>query len=87
VRASGHCVIRVIPVPFGPLGHDALAVRAQFTRFSLGGETFGPQLPLIAFDVPTDADFTAIKQLLDEGSSNGWWHFEVGYGTDRWWNA
>lgn len=54
VRASGHCVVRVLPEPAGPLGASASAVHAQFARFGLGGEAFSAQLPLVAFDVPPD---------------------------------
>ncbi|MGI5176339.1 DUF4265 domain-containing protein [Dactylosporangium sp. CA-152071] len=87
VQASGHCVVRVLPVPSGPLGPSAQAVHAAFKRFGLGGEVFSAEFPLVAFDVPVDADFGEIKRVLVEGESNGWWHFEVGCGTDRWWNA
>ncbi|WP_179855574.1 DUF4265 domain-containing protein [Paractinoplanes atraurantiacus] len=87
VEASGHCVIRVLPVPSGPLGASAPAVHAAFEGFGLGSEVFSADLPFVAFDVPADADFSGIKQVLADGKSNGWWHFEVGCGTDRWWNA
>ncbi|MCY1139928.1 DUF4265 domain-containing protein [Actinoplanes sp. Pm04-4] len=84
VRPSGHCVIRVLPIPSGPLGRSAAEVHA---RIGLGGETFGPEFPLVAFDVPADADFAGIKRLLAEGQAGGWWHSEVGCGSDRWWDA
>jgi hypothetical protein len=87
VQASGHCVVRVLPVPSGPLGSNASAVHAALARFGLGGEVFSAELPLVAFDVPADADFEEIKHVLAEGQSQGWWHFEVGCGTDRWWNS
>ncbi|GAA0447926.1 hypothetical protein Aca07nite_73400 [Actinoplanes capillaceus] len=87
VEASGHCVIRVLPVPSGPLGPSASAVHAAFARFGLGGEVFSAELPLVAFDVPADADFGEIQQVLADGKSQGWWHFEVGCGTDRWRNS
>ena len=87
VQASGHCVIRVLPVPSGALGPSASAVHGAFERFGSGGEVFSAELPLVAFDVPADADFAEIKQVLGDGESNGWWHYEVGCGTDRWWNS
>jgi hypothetical protein len=87
VEASGHCVIRVLPVPSGPLGRSASAVHAAFARFRLGGEVFSAELPFVAFDVPADADFGEIQQVLADGESQGWWHFEVGCGTDRWWSS
>ncbi len=87
VKASGHCVLRVIPIPSGPLGRSAAAVHAEFTRFGLGGEAFSPEFPLVAFDVPADADFHEIKQTLEQGESDGWWHYELGTATDHWRNA
>jgi hypothetical protein len=87
VQSSGHCVVRVLPVPSGPLGRNASAVHAAFARFGLGGEVFSAELPFVAFDVPADADFGGIQQVLADGESQGWWHFEVGSGTDRWWSS
>ncbi|MEV4511076.1 DUF4265 domain-containing protein [Dactylosporangium sp. NPDC049525] len=84
VEASGHCTVRVLPVPDGPLGPSAAAVHAQFARFGLGGEGFSADFPFVAFDVPDDADFAGIKQLLHAGTADGWWHFETGCVTDRW---
>ncbi|WP_080128061.1 MULTISPECIES: DUF4265 domain-containing protein [unclassified Actinoplanes] len=87
LEASGHCVIRVLPVPSGPLAPNASAVHAAFARFGVGGEVFSAELPLVAFDVPADADFSEIQQVLTDGKSHGWRHFEVGCGTGRWWNS
>ncbi|WP_143133822.1 DUF4265 domain-containing protein [Actinoplanes philippinensis] len=120
VTASGHCVVRVIAVPGGPLGRaetggpapigraasggsatfgraasggsapaggPAAAVHGAFVRFGLGGEVFSSEFPLVAFDVPADADLGGIKRQLDEGAEQGWWHYEVGCGTDAWWSA
>ncbi len=87
VHASGHCAIRVLPKPDGPFGGSSSAVHAQFAPFGLGGEAFSSSLPLVALDVPADADFSRIKALLAEGESSGWWEFEVGCATDRWWEA
>ncbi|MGG7568772.1 hypothetical protein [Streptomyces sirii] len=33
------------------------------------------------------ADFAGIKALLAQGQTECWWHYEVGCGTDQWWNA
>lgn len=87
IEASGNCVIRVLPIPTGPLGRSAEAVHAEFSRFRLGGEVFSAELPLVAFDVPADANFAEIKAMLERGRNEGWWHFEVGSATERWWNA
>ena len=60
---------------------------AKLSRFGLSGEVFSDELPLVALDVPADADFRAIKQALEAGEANGWWYYEVGCGNDRWWTA
>ncbi|WP_433789471.1 DUF4265 domain-containing protein [Actinoplanes sp. CA-252034] len=125
VTASGHCVIRVIAMPGGPLGQTspgdplggpspsshgspggqtppngqtlpdggtspgdpAAAVHDAFARFGLGGEVFSRDFPMVAFDVPADADLPGVKRLLDEGTEKGWWQYEVGCATDHWWSA
>lgn len=55
--------------------------------FGLGGEVFSDEFPMVAFSVPADADFVGIKALLARGQEEGWWHYEVGCGTDDWWSA
>lgn len=87
IEASGNCAVRVLPIPNGPLGRSAQAVHAKFAEFKLGGEVFSDSLPLVAFNVPADADFAGIKALLSHGQDEGWWHFEVGCATERWWNS
>ena len=87
VRASGRCVIRVVPFPDGHLGSGVRAVHGEFARFGLGGESFSEEFPMVAFDVPDDADFSGIKRVLEAGAKQGWWDYEVGCGTDAWWNA
>ena len=84
VEASGNCTIRVIPVPTGALGPSAPAVHAQLAPFGLGGEVFSAEFPLVAFNVPAAADFGGIKSLLDQGVTEGWWHFETACVTDAW---
>jgi hypothetical protein len=87
VEESGNCTIRVLQIPDGPLGRSARAVHEKFVRFGLGGEVFSDELPLVALTVPSGADFAAIKALLEQGQADGWWHYEVGCGSRRWWEA
>lgn len=87
VEPSGHCVVRVFPEASGPLGSSADMVNAQFAEFGLQGGVLSPELPLVAFDVPVDADFRSIKVLLEEGSVDGWWQYEVACASDAWWAA
>ncbi|WP_443044006.1 DUF4265 domain-containing protein [Streptomyces sp. NBC_00322] len=87
ISSSGNCAIRVVPVPTGPLGRSAQGVHQRLAVFGLGGEVFSDDFPMVAFTVPPGSDFAEIKALMTQGQEEGWWHFEVGFGTDEWWNA
>ncbi|MFD9791411.1 DUF4265 domain-containing protein [Streptomyces sp. NPDC059070] len=87
VSSAGSCTIRVVPVPTGPLGRSPQEVRQRLSAFGVGGEVFREDFPMVAFTVPAGADFAGIKALLAQGQEEGWWHYEVGCGTDEWWNA
>ncbi|MFE7268423.1 DUF4265 domain-containing protein [Streptomyces sp. NPDC057592] len=87
VSASGNCTVRVVPIPSGPLGRSPQAVHARFESFGIGGEVFSADFPMVALTVPADADYSAIKALLHCGETDGWWHYEVGCGSDAWWSA
>ncbi|RPK38914.1 hypothetical protein EES37_23015 [Streptomyces sp. ADI91-18] len=76
-----------MPVPSGPLARSPQAVHQRLGAFHLGGEVMSADFPMAAFNVPADADFAGIKALLNQGQDEGWWHYEVGCGTDEWWNA
>lgn len=84
VAASGHCTIRVLAVPSGPLGPHASAVHDRLAGFGLGGEVFSASFPLVAYDVPGDADLAGIKAVLTAGEADGWWQYEVGCATEQW---
>ncbi|MFE2475274.1 DUF4265 domain-containing protein [Streptomyces sp. NPDC059389] len=87
VSSSGNCTIRVVPVPTGSLGRSPQAVHQRLSVFELGGEVLSDDFPMVAFTAPAGADFAGIKTLLAQGQTEGWWHYEVGCGTDEWWNA
>lgn len=87
VSSLGNCTIRVLPVPTGPLGRSPQAVHQRLSAFGLGGEVFSEDFPMVAFTAPADADFSGLKALLARGQDEGRWHYEVGCGTDAWWNA
>ncbi|RPK58703.1 hypothetical protein EES43_19480 [Streptomyces sp. ADI96-02] len=87
VAESGNCTVRVLPVPDGPLGRDARAVHERLSPFGLGGEVFSAEFPLVALTVPGGADLRAIKELLERGRDEGWWHFEVSCATEEWRDA
>ncbi|MER6591915.1 DUF4265 domain-containing protein [Micromonospora purpureochromogenes] len=84
VEASGNCTVRVLPIPSGPLGPSAQAVHDRLAPFGLGGESFSEDLPLVALNVPADADFPRIKAVLLQGEAEGWWQFEEACVTDAW---
>ncbi|GHH29685.1 hypothetical protein Srubr_37710 [Streptomyces rubradiris] len=87
VTSGGNCTIRVVPIPSGPLGRSPQAVHQRLSVFRLGGEVFSKDFPMVALTAPAGADFAGIKALLNQGKEEGWWHYEVGCGTDEWWNA
>ncbi|WP_433040266.1 DUF4265 domain-containing protein [Dactylosporangium sp. CS-033363] len=87
VVESGNCTIRVLPIPNGPLGRSAHGVHEKFARFGLGGEVFSAEFPLVALTVPAAAEIRDVKRLLEQGQADGWWHYEVGCGSQRWWDA
>ncbi|MFD7985496.1 DUF4265 domain-containing protein [Kitasatospora indigofera] len=87
IRSAGNCTIRVLPVPTGPLGRSPQAVHQRLSTFGLAGEVFSEDFPMVAFTAPAGADFAGIKALLAQGEDEGWWHHEVGSGTDDWWSA
>ncbi|MDX3767897.1 DUF4265 domain-containing protein [Streptomyces sp. AK08-01B] len=87
VSTVGNCTIGVVPVPTGPVGRSPQAVHQRLSAFGLGGEVFSEDFPMVAFTAPAGADFAGIKALLKQGQEDGWWHFEVGCGTDEWWRS
>ncbi|MFI6289575.1 DUF4265 domain-containing protein [Streptomyces sp. NPDC051018] len=87
VSSSGNCTIRVVPVPTGPLGRSPQAIHQRLSAFGLGGELFSDDFPLVALTVAADTDLSGLKTLLAQGQAEGWWHYEVGCGTDEWRNA
>ncbi len=84
VGTAGNCTVRVIPFPDSPLGRSAEAVHERLRPLGIGGETYSTDFPMLALNVPADADFTAIKALLAEGREKGWWDYEVSCLTDAW---
>ncbi|GIF48225.1 hypothetical protein Afe04nite_27640 [Asanoa ferruginea] len=63
----------MLPIPDGPLGRSARAVHDRLAPFGLGGEAFSEQLPLVAFNVPSDADLQRVKAVMRQGEAEGWW--------------
>jgi Domain of unknown function (DUF4265) len=80
---SGHCTIRIIVFRDGPLGGSRQRVLDVFAPLGVTGEGI-EQYRMVALDVPPDADIAAVKQLLRDGTRDGWWEYEEGCISDAW---
>lgn len=84
VEHGGRLTVRVIPLPDGPLAGSCDAVINAFTPLGVDAEGAEPAFPIVALDIPGDADFGAILRLLRDGEADGRWAFEEGLITDAW---
>lgn len=84
IEWSGRLTIRVIPFRDGPLGGSLQAVLDTFEALGVSGEGALPAYAIVALDVPTDADFAAVKERLRQGEDDGSWTYEEGCVDDRW---
>jgi hypothetical protein len=84
LRWSGNCTIRVLSLDKerDPLARMQ-ALIDKFTPLGARGEATG-QFGIVAFNVPPDADITAVKQLLVQGQLKGWWEYEEGCVGGAW---
>ena len=83
VEWSGNCTIRVIPFAAGELAGDQERVLALFTPLGVTGEGAGIY-PIVALTIGPDLDLRAIKTLLRQGSTEGWWEYEEGCVGEEW---
>jgi hypothetical protein len=83
VSWSGNCTIRVIVFRDGPLAGDMGRALGTFAPFGVDGEGM-EQYRLLALNVPPEADLAAVKRVLKEGATNGWWAFEEGCVGEDW---
>lgn len=74
----------MIPLRAGTLAGSLQAVLDAFEPLGVSGEGAEPAYPILALDVPPDADWAAIKQLLHEGEADGRWSHEEGCVSDVW---
>jgi hypothetical protein len=82
-RWSGNCTIRLIVFRDGALGGDLQAALDRFAPLGVTGEGIA-QYGMVALTVPPDAELGAVKQLLRQGGSEGWWDHEEGCIGDAW---
>ncbi|WP_238010479.1 DUF4265 domain-containing protein [Dactylosporangium sp. AC04546] len=80
---SGHCTIRIIPLPEGPLAGSRQRVLDAFAPLGVDGEGV-EQFGMVALDVPPEADLPTVKRLLVEGTRDGWWEYEESCVGDAW---
>jgi len=74
VHRAGHSTIRIF---ISSAEQDIDALRQQLTRLGCASELWSRERPLVAVDVPGDADLAALIELLDEGEASGL----LGWGT------
>ncbi|MCX5443799.1 MULTISPECIES: DUF4265 domain-containing protein [unclassified Streptomyces] len=83
VQWSGNCTVRVIPFSDGPSRLERQAVLDLFAPLGVSGEGVD-QFGMVALNVPANADFMAIRELLTQGSTDGRWDYEEGCVGDAW---
>ena len=75
VSWGGNRTVRIRPRPRGPIGEDLQVIFDLFVP--LGVEAEGdPRHLLAALNVPAPIDPTPIRELLQQGTSDGWWDHE-----------
>jgi len=74
---SGHLTVRV--------AHgDSAAVLDAFADLGVRGESAPPAYPIVALDIPPEADFRAIVGRLRAGKADGNWDFEEACVSTEW---
>ena len=84
IHFSGRMTVRVIPYRRGPLMGDLQAVLDTFAELGVTGEGAEPAYPIVALDIPADADLAPIVARLRRGHANGLWDYEEASVTDEW---
>jgi hypothetical protein len=82
-QASGHCTFRLIVLRDGGSEIARREVLESFHRFGTTGEGI-EQFGMVALDVPPDADYGRIRELLEHGEAQGWWEWDEGCATAAW---
>ncbi|GAA0534837.1 hypothetical protein GCM10010172_14900 [Paractinoplanes ferrugineus] len=86
IEWAGHCTVRVVPFPGGPLAGNLQRVLDAFAPLGITGEGI-EHFGLIALDIPPDADLQAVIGLLRYGFEEGWWDYEEGNVSEDWRSA
>ncbi|MEU7856185.1 DUF4265 domain-containing protein [Nonomuraea sp. NPDC049141] len=83
VEYSGNCTIRIIPAEGGHQVEVRQAVLDAFAPFGIEGEGI-EQFGLVALNVPSAAEISAVKRFVIQGAEEGRWHYEEGCVTPEW---
>ncbi|MFI8007035.1 DUF4265 domain-containing protein [Streptomyces sp. NPDC086010] len=83
VEPSQSCTIRLIVLKDDGAAAALQSVLEVFNRLGTTGESiewFG----MVALDVPPQADLLGIRELLEHGEAEEWWHWEEGCVAAAW---
>ncbi|WP_448316780.1 DUF4265 domain-containing protein [Streptomyces sp. CO7] len=83
VQASQNCTIRLIVLKDEGSATARQSVLEVFHRLGTTGEGI-ERFRMVALDVPPQADLPRIRELLEHGETEGWWHWEEGCVTAAW---
>lgn len=83
VQPSQNCTIRLIVLKDNGSAAARESVLKAFHRLGTTGEGI-EHYRMVALDVPPEADLSKIRELLEHGAEQGWWHWEQGCVTEAW---
>lgn len=83
VQPSQNCTIRLIVLRDKGSSAARQSVLDAFRKLGVTGEGI-EQFGMVALDVPPEAPLNKIRQLLDHGAAQEWWHLEEGCVTEAW---
>ncbi|MFY7069680.1 DUF4265 domain-containing protein [Nocardiopsis changdeensis] len=83
VRPSQNCTIRLIVLRDNGSAAARQSVLETFHRLGATGEGI-ERFRMVALEVPPHADLPKIRELLEHGETEGWWHWEEGCVTAAW---
>ncbi|MFC8827764.1 DUF4265 domain-containing protein [Streptomyces sp. NPDC057137] len=86
VRPSQNCTLRLIVLKDDGSAAARQSVLEAFHRLGTTGEGI-ERYRMVALDVPPEADLPRIRELLEHGAAEGWWHWEEGCVTASWKSA
>ncbi|MFE1272980.1 DUF4265 domain-containing protein [Streptomyces sp. NPDC058758] len=83
VEPSQNCTLRLIVLKDGGSAAARQSVLDAFHCLGTTGEGI-ERFGMVALDVPPEADLPKIRELLEHGETQEWWHWEEGCVTAAW---